>query len=549
MENEKIDIAIVGGGVSGVYSAWKLKTKYPNKKIVLFEGSDHIGGRLLSVTPPGIPNMVAELGGMRILENTQKLIVKLIKDLNEKLPKDNQIELYDFPVDQPQNIAYLRGEYLRLQDFTTEPDKVPYRLSFLEKGNTSGTIIVNAIEQLVPGITDPDLTEEERLKMCREAKFEGQPLYTLGFWNLLYRVISGEAYQFSIDSGGYNSTLINWNAADAIPWYLSDFGITPKYKGFKNGFQQVPISLANFFEEEGGEIRLNAKLDGFESKNDYFELTINGKTIEASQLILAMPRRSLELVTPNAPKLQEIQPLISSVTPRPLFKVFTTYTSPWWRNAGYNNIKGEYVPLQSGRTVTDMPIRQTYYWPNNDGTPAESGRAMLLASYDDGSNIGFWDGLRPQRKKAWKEGLSHSDIADPYIGDDANLETVESEALNQKWHQYKAPRKMVEELSRQLKQIHDLDYTPMVYSASFRDWGEDPYGGGWNSWNIGVKSWEVKEKIVHPIDNCSLYICGEAYSDAQGWVEGALQTADLMLTKFIAIESEASVLNDELIAK
>ena len=28
------------------------------------------------------------------------------------------------------------------------------------------------------------------------------------------------------------------------------------------------------------------------------------------------------------------------------------------------------------------------------------------------------------------------------------------------------------------------------------------------------------------------FICGEAYSDAQGWVEGALQTADLMLAKF-----------------
>lgn len=47
MKNSKIDIAIVGGGISGVYSAWKLKTKYPKKNIVVYEGSDHIGGRLL----------------------------------------------------------------------------------------------------------------------------------------------------------------------------------------------------------------------------------------------------------------------------------------------------------------------------------------------------------------------------------------------------------------------------------------------------------------------------------------------------------------------
>jgi hypothetical protein len=57
-----------------------------------------------------------------------------------------------------------------------------------------------------------------------------------------------------------------------------------------------------------------------------------------------------------------------------------------------------------------------------------------------------------------------------------------------------------------------------------------------------VKSWEVKEQIIQPFDgkrdyqdqplNIPLYICGEAYSDAQGWVEGALQTADLVLAKF-----------------
>jgi len=157
MKNESIDIAIVGAGISGVYSAWKLKQKYPEKKIVVFEGSDRIGGRLLSVIPPDIPDMVAELGGMRILQNAQPLIVKLIDDLNALLPKSEKILLYDFPVDKPQNIAYLRGVYLRLADFTLQPNKVPYQLTFLEKGNSPGGVIVNAIEQLVPGITNKDL--------------------------------------------------------------------------------------------------------------------------------------------------------------------------------------------------------------------------------------------------------------------------------------------------------------------------------------------------------------------------------------------------------
>ncbi len=525
MEQRQADIAIIGGGVSGVYCGWKLQQRFPNKKIVLLEMGDHIGGRLLSVVPPDIPDMVAELGGMRILQNAQPLIVKLIADLNKKLPADQQIETYPFPVDQPQNIAYLRGVHLRLADFTIQPDKVPYNLSFLERGNSPGGVIVNAIEQIVPGITNPDLTEDQRRRMARDAEFAGKKLYQQGFWNVLARVLSGEGYRFGEDVGGYNSTLSNWNAADAIPWYLSDFGITPEYKGFSKGFQGVPLTLASFFTDLGGTICLNTKLEGFSRVEDQFELITAGFTLRASQLILAMPRRSLDLLAPTSPPLQApaVQQLIGSVTPRPLFKLFTTYSNPWWRAAGYTDPAGQSFVVQSGRTVTDLPVRQTYYWPNSDGSPATSGRAMLLASYDDGTNIGFWDGLRYKRSggSAGKARIGQDD----FVGEarcDPNLP----------WCQYRAPQAMVLEVARQLQRIHGLSYTPWVLNAAYHDWGQDPFGGGWNSWNIGVKSWEVIEKIVQPEPGVPLFICGEAYSDSQGWVEGALQTADLVLARF-----------------
>lgn len=157
---------------------------------------------------------------------------------------------------------------------------------------------------------------------------------------------------------------------------------------------------------------------------------------------------------------------------------------------------------------------------------------MLLASYDDGSNIGFWDGLRPQRKRAWSEDQSHAVPAEPFVDLDQSVEGAESSTgLNQTWSQYKAPKRMIREMVRQLQKVHDLSFTPVVRNASFKDWGDDPFGGGWNSWNIGVNSEVVKRKIVNPIPGCPLFICGEAYSDGQGWVEGALQTADMMLQK------------------
>ena len=78
--------------------------------------------------------------------------------------------------------------------------------------------------------------------------------------------------------------------------------------------------------------------------------------------MLAMPRRSLELMDPKGgPRRdrrrtggrKEIRgDLIESVEGIPLFKIFLCYQYPWWKAVG----------VTTGRSLTDMPIRQTYYW-------------------------------------------------------------------------------------------------------------------------------------------------------------------------------------------
>lgn len=521
--SETLDVAIVGAGVSGVYAGWRLLTEGGRTSVTIFEASDRVGGRLLSVEPPGIDNMVAELGGMRILPAVQPRIAELLKVLNKG--RGSRIETYPFPVDKPANIAFLRGVHLRLSDFTAQPEKVPYRLGFLERGHTAGAIITNAIEQIVPGITTPGLSEYERRRMARDCWFGGKPLYQQGFWQVLLRVISGEAYQLGLDAGGYQSTMSNWNAADAIPWYLSDFGVDPKYEAFKRGFQQVPLALAERFQKAGGRLEHNRQLAGFEVAADNASVTLRfsgGETVRAQHLVLAMPRRALDLVTPGSSLLQreDVLALVQSVTPRPLFKLFTTYDYPWWRPAG----------VEAGRTVTDLPVRQTYYWPTDQGLPPEPNHpAMLMASYDDGLNIGFWDGFRPKRGKGWRKGAERADDPEYFVN---RSERRAEPHQDLPWYRYHAPRAMVAELQRQLAVIHGLSFTPEVQEAAFHDWGDDPYGGGWNSWNIGVKSWDVIRRIVQPDRKIPVYVCGEAYSDAQGWVEGALQTADLMLRRF-----------------
>lgn len=498
-----LDVAIVGAGVSGVYSAWRLKQADAKLNVVVYELSDRVGGRLMSVRPPKIPSVHAELGGMRIL-SSQLLVSQLV---HEELG----LPTYAFPVDSDHNIAYLRGVHLRNEDFA-DPSMVPYGLSFNEQGKSAGALVVAAIEQMVPGITRPGLTLDERRVIAREAEFAGLPLYKQGFWQALYRVMSAEAYRLSVEAGGYQSTLTNWNAAEAVPWYLEDFGTGATYRGFKEGFEQLPIRVGERFVAEGGEIEFNKQLSHFQRLDDgNYELTFaDDSTVRAKALILAMPRRSLDLIESPFLRRDKVRALTGSVTPRPLFKLFCCYDYPWYTVAN----------VCLGKSNTDLPVRQCYYF----GVEPTNRHALVMASYDDGLNVSFWDGFRVKR------GLQRPIMPKEFFFEDALEDAAFAcTADAREWRRRKAPLAMVNEVNRQLAELHDLEFVPRPYSAAFMDWGDDPFGGGWNSWNIGVKSWQVSKAVVQPEPEERVYICGEAYSHFQGWVEGALATAEDML--------------------
>ncbi|MBN8568410.1 MAG: NAD(P)-binding protein [Ignavibacteria bacterium] len=85
-EPEKIDIAIIGGGIAGLYSSYRLLEETKNCKLKLFEKSANLGGRILTEHLDEMP-MPLELGPMRI-EELCKIVVwnidKLINGFQER---------------------------------------------------------------------------------------------------------------------------------------------------------------------------------------------------------------------------------------------------------------------------------------------------------------------------------------------------------------------------------------------------------------------------------------------------------------------------------
>jgi hypothetical protein len=317
--DQVLDVAIVGGGVAGVYCGWRLIADAPwtdrrRPTVALFEGSQRIGGRLASFTAPRMPHVVGELGGMQFLSSQPLVGVLVMHRLG--LPATSAPLNQPIDREMPENISYLRGRHLRNKQLS-DPDLLPYGLTWAERGRDPTALLRDALELLFPGVTR--LTGSALTDFLMHAHLSspgtwGRPLYEWGFWNLLAQVLSQEACEFIRDSLGYDFLLNNYNAATMIQECQAFF---PRldYYGITAGYDQLPRRMARQFAADGGAIHLGWRLLSFEpatlqdsSAGVRLTFCTNSQgwatdacdetaTVDARALILAMPRRALELIS------------------------------------------------------------------------------------------------------------------------------------------------------------------------------------------------------------------------------------------------------------
>lgn len=114
-----LDVAIIGAGVSGTYTAWQLRNQ--GLKVHLFEMTDRIGGRFYTYHfDDGIPEVNAELGAMYFIPQQHQRLNMVIHAL--------QLNTREFhPQNPDRNIFYLRGVHLKSNQLNTT--SIPYWLS------------------------------------------------------------------------------------------------------------------------------------------------------------------------------------------------------------------------------------------------------------------------------------------------------------------------------------------------------------------------------------------------------------------------------------
>ena len=542
MVRDVLDVAIVGGGVSGCYCGYRLAradtpraSRSDSLSIALYEASDRIGGRLWSYRFPELPHVVAELGGMCFSPLHANVYGLCTEELKLDVEDADEFSVY--------NLQYIRKHRYSFGDYSPNdkpkyyyPDIVPFFLDDEEKWKFPTDLMLAAFKKAAPIVAPlldqlkkdgkkPDkarrIIEElsQEMKSVRESASD-LPLHDCGFWDLLSRHASQEAYEMATNSCGFYSTTQNWNAYDTLLGCFVDFSVEQAWTKLKDGFEALPRKLARSFVDHGGKLETRTRLLGLEIEREggdalvAMRLETNGavRTQYARDVILAMPQRSLRLLDPSTFLFRSRQFVddLSAVTCEPASKLFLAFAEPWWRNAPTSS-KPPRPEIKSGQSATDLPMRVCYYLGSE-----RDGKSLLLASFTDSIGVEYWNGYLPQSRS----GLSNRPTMDSQWRPDVLV--------------IDPPRAMAQDAVRQLATMHDVD-VPEPLSAVFAHWSADPYGGGYHFWNPHVRSWEVTPRIRRPAPDANVFVCGEAYSGKQGWVEGAINTAEKTLETYFGL--------------
>jgi hypothetical protein len=360
----------------------------------------------------------------------------------------------------------------------------------------------------------------------------GDPVETIGYWNLMYDQLGEEGFQYAADAGAYTSNVINWHAANAL-YYNGEFGTSVQYSRLDGGygglFDRMALDISNI---DSSVIKQGYRLLSFDwSPTDRMFTCnlINARTGQAESyaigtLILAMPRNPIEMIAENCRpdnllRDRRVKLYLESVIEQPSYKAALLFNTDWWRTSDFPPALTDPGPLNYGPSITDLPLRQIYYFGDNSsgGRPAYG----LLASYDDMWYTQFWQEME----------LPIGEMRSIPISEDYQpLGTGR-----------RIPPRMMAMLKSQLNALHysTPGKVPDPIEGYIMDWGLNPYRAGYHAWAARYSLCDVMQNIRKPSTligaDIPLYIVGSAYSNDQAWVEGAFCTAESVLTQYLSL--------------
>ncbi|RUS82271.1 hypothetical protein EGW08_009949 [Elysia chlorotica] len=523
------DVAIIGAGISGSYSAYKLRNE--GLDIGMYEYSNRIGGRIYTEQLPNEPDQNLELGGMAFVDGFHVLVQNHIRNLN----LSEKIALFGNDATYPDRV-FRRGVSMTNTEFST--GDVPYNLTAEEKAQQP--VLLKYMFQKLTNDPLDNVTEDSVFELKVP---DGRKLYTLSAREALGLVASPDAVRYLLDETHYDSDEVS-----AVNLVYETFGAHVVHfdkddvHTMEEGYDQMVKDSVRIFLEASfnHSIEMNMKLEAIRgTPGDYVlqfrrTVTVDDQTLElhnresistvcAKKVILGLAKYGLSQVDWSPLRSRHYKDLLAGTFSVHASKVFMTYESPWW-------LEQSKYP---SKLVSASGLGRIYDW----GVSNATGHHTLLVS--------FTQMLNADKQWVTNSGLSES-LLDHSIGGSLDFE-IENPLLVEP--DSKIPRipgsvygenrltaPLKEHLYTRLAKVFGIPRCgiPDPLSSIARFWLRYPFGGGWVLVRPGYTYNELINGYRRPSDTDDIFVVGTDYStrDTYGWAEGALWTVERVMEQF-----------------
>ena len=566
-KNKTIDVAIIGAGVTGAYSAYRLSQDRPGT-IELFEAEDRVGGRLWSHHWPEADAMV-ELGG-EAFSPVHAYVTGLVKHLgitpephkafnalnrlylrNSMLSYADLLKSASFPAHVKQSVdATVRyfvdptyfthgdngkgtladpfetvGRFLMplFDDAVTEAfndlaGAYMARVEDLGKSNGGKLSPSQVLVVMTPELFDLlnrliRAIEQSKLKTTGGGEV---PAYQRDFWSIVVRGMGQESYELFRNAGYDNTSALSFNMVELFQNLMIGALLGMAQPGFwslPEGFQQLPLTLMTAAESKGVTHHLQHRLIGLRriDPDDEIELTFldsQDHTVVryARKVIMSAPVSAFD----RSVDLDGFDP---GLTDR------------------FARIRQGVVPIPAGKLYLVYPAP---WWQDMDDLPPGADPLHGYANTDMPSRAIYYKGTIGDGRGIMTGALTDSISADfwsSFLAPDAELFAGTDERERRL---FGAPADMVHTGHRLLRRMHQPHLPapmPQPDLALYHEWRTE--GAGWSAWKSGRNIHEDAAVLRLPFKtkdlDQGLYCCGDSVSERHGWVDNSLESAELML--------------------
>ena len=325
------DVIIIGGGIAGLNSAYKLIKKNPTLKILLLE-KNKLGGRINTYHDRYYQ---VEEGAARFHEK-QKNIIKLIKELD------------------------LEKQMIKL---STASMYIP-----INKNSQNKNIIQENKDDLINEIIEASKSENTSV------------LKTMTFIEYAKKIIGKEKAQLILDSFGYSSELTIMNTYDAIN--LIKNNLTPKTQFYvlQKGLSQMIDKLHEIIKKLGVQVLIHRKVNDIQ-----FIKSITMSTFEIScdkiiqkyyskKCICAVTKETLL----QLPIFNSISSILNKIHSSPLCRIYSKFNKdPKTNKVWFHGMQ---------KFTTNNNLRYVI--------PIDEENGVIMISYTDSKYADFWKKIK-----------------------------------------------------------------------------------------------------------------------------------------------------------